>query len=60
MSINKKECRYIHIYLSATRHANRDGDYRLSLVERAINELPKLEQASVTGEQWRTGQVKGV
>lgn len=44
--------RDIHTYLTASKHENCDSDCRDLLLNRAINELPKLEQALVADRQW--------
>lgn len=43
--------KHVHTFLEASRHKNCDSDCRPSLVQRAINELSKLEQELVADEQ---------
>lgn len=43
--------RDIHTYLTASKHENCDSDCRDLLLNSAINELPKLEQALVADRQ---------
>lgn len=44
--------KHVHIFLGTSRHENCDSDCSLSMVQRAIDELSKLEQELVADGQY--------